>query len=47
MIDDVVPMHRAGARFENRRGIDIGDAEFAKILKEIPSVGETEVLMKL
>ena len=47
MIDDIVAMHAAGASFEYRRCVYIGDAEIAQIPDQLFSVGKAEVFMKL
>ena len=47
VIDDVVAMSRAGARFHQRRGIDVADAEPREIGNQRGGVAEGEALVKL
>ncbi len=47
VIDDVVAVHRTGLRLEDRRGIDVADAELRVIAENRHRIGEAKALVKL
>ena len=47
VVDDVVPVRRAGARFEIRRRVDVRDAQRGEIRHERRRVGEAEAGVEL
>src|SRR4029079_6370455 len=47
VVDDVVAVRAAGTRLEERRGVEVTDAEACEVGTQLDRVGEGEVLVQL